>query len=323
MNFGGQTSESDSFAIMDRALELGINFFDTADRYGGGSRGLTEEILGRWLAQGDRRDRIVLATKLYGPMGTGANDRGVSAYHIRRAARDSMRRMQTDHIDLYQMHHVDLGRIAGHQKKDLDEKIEFWDAPHLTPGTPWDEVWQGMGALIAQDKISYVGSSNFAAWNIVQACETARQRGLVGLVSEQSVYNLNRRQVELEVVPACRAYGVGLICWSPLDGGRLAGAVEKAKTGRRSNLQLDDPTRTKLTDYEALCRDVGEEPANVALAWLLHNPVVTAPIIGPRTMEQLEGAIRATEIELGDDVLARLDELFPGPGGEAPMAYAW
>ena len=174
MNFGGQTSEADSFAIMDRALELGINFFDTADRYGGGSRGLTEEIVGRWLAQGGRRDRIVLATKLYGPMGQGANDRGVSAYHIRRAARDSMRRMQTDHIDLYQMHHVDLGRIAGHQKKDLDEKIEFWDAPHLTPGTPWDEVWQGMGALIAQDKVSYVGSSNFAAWNIVQACETAR-----------------------------------------------------------------------------------------------------------------------------------------------------
>ena len=323
MNFGGQTTEKDSFAIMDRALELGINFLDTADRYGGSQRGLTEEIIGRWLAKGDRRDRIVLATKLYGPMGPGANDRGVSAYHIRRAARDSMRRLQTDHIDLYQMHHYDHGLLAPHQKADLAETVEFWDAPRATPGTPWDEVWQGMGALIAQDRISYVGSSNFAAWNIVQACETARSRGMVGLVSEQSVYNLNRRHVELEVIPACRAYGVGLICWSPLDGGRLAGAIEKARTGRRSKLELDEPTTRRLTEYEGLCRDLGEEPALVALAWLLRNPVVTAPIIGPRTMEQLEGAMRATEIHLGDDVLARLDALFPGPGGEAPMAYAW
>jgi aryl-alcohol dehydrogenase-like predicted oxidoreductase len=324
MNFGVATSEADSHAIMDRALELGINFIDTADRYGQpqGS-GLTEEIVGRWLAQGDHRDRVVLATKLFGPMGLGPNKRGLSAYHIRRACRDSLRRLQTDHIDLYQMHHVDLGTIAPHHRDTVGDGVDFYDAPGSTPGTPWDEVWQGMGRLIAADKISYVGSSNFAAWNIVQACEEAKKRGLVGLVSEQSVYNLTKRHVELEVLPACRAYGVGFVCWSPLAGGMLAGALEKAGKGRRARLNLSDAQRAQLQAYEDLCRDLGEEPANVALAWLLSNPAVTAPIIGPRTMEQFEGALRALEIGLGDDVLARLDEIFPGFGGAAPMAYSW
>ncbi len=324
MNFGGQTSEEDSFRIMDRALDLGINFFDTADRYGGqGKYGLTEEIVGRWLTQGGRRDRIVLATKVYGPMGPGPNDRGLSAYHIRRACRDSLQRMQTDHIDLYQMHHVDLGAIAPHQLRDMGPGTEFYNAPHQTPGTPWEEIWQAMGQLITSGQISYVGSSNFAAWNIVQANEMARRLGFLGLVSEQSVYNLTKRAIELEVIPACRAYGVGVICWSPLAGGLLAGAVEGAATGRRKGLQLSESQRKQLGEYEGLCRDLGESPANVALAWLLHNPVVTAPIVGPRTMEQLEGAVRCLEIELDQDVLKRLDALFPGPGGEAPMAYAW
>ena len=324
MNFGVANGEQESHAIMDRALELGINFFDTADRYGRPQGyGLTEEIVGRWLAQGERRDRIVLATKLFGPMGPGPNNRGLSAYHIRRACRDSLRRLQTDHIDLYQMHHVDLGVVAPHHRSMVGEDVEFYDAPGSTPGTPWDEIWQGMGTLINADKISYVGSSNFAAWNIVQACEEAKKRGMVGLVSEQSVYNLTKRHVEMEVLPACRTYGVGFICWSPLAGGMLAGALEKAEKGRRAGLKLSNAQRAQLQDYEDLCRDLGEEPAHVALAWLLHNPAVTAPIIGPRTMAQLEGAIRALEIELTDDVLARLDEIFPGFGGAAPMAYAW
>ena len=324
MNFGNQTSEEDSFRIMDRALELGINFFDTADRYGRpGQYGLTEEIVGRWLAQGGRRDRIVLATKVYGPMGPGPNDRGLSAYHIRRACRDSLKRMQTDHVDLYQMHHVDLGAIAPHQAHDMAPGTEFYNAPHLTTGTPWEEVWQAMGQLITSGQISYVGSSNFAAWNIVQANEAARRMNLLGLVSDQSVYNLTKRTIELELIPACRAYGVGVICWSPLAGGMLAGAIEGAAAGRRKGLQISEGQRKQLGDYEALCRDLGESPASVGLAWLLHNPVVTAPIVGPRTMEQLEGAIRALEIKLDADVLKRLDELFPGPGGAAPMAYAW
>ena len=324
MNFGIQTSEKDSYAIMDRALELGINFFDTADRYGKNiKRGLTEEIIGRWFGQGDRRDRIVLATKLFGIMGPGINDRGLSAYHIRRACEESLRRLATDHIDLYQMHHVDLGFITDNQKGEVAEGVELHDAPHIRPGPPWEEIWQGMGRLISADKISYVGSSNFAGWNIAAACETARGRLLLGPVSEQSRYSLLERTIELEVIPACRAYGVGLIPYSPLAGGSLAGAAAKAKEGRRSQLELDAETTKKIEAYEKLCVELGEPPAVVALAWLLHNPVVTAPIIGPRTMEQLESAVRALEVELSDEVLRRLDELFPGPGGAAPMAYAW
>ncbi len=311
MNFGVTASEEESFAIMDRALELGINFYDTADRYGKPQgHGYTEEIVGRWLAKGERRERIVVATKLFGPMGPGANNRGLSAYPIRRACQDSLRRLQTDHIDLYQMHHIDLGNIAPHHV-DMVAKMWLYDAPHLTPGAPWDEIWQAMGQLIAEDKITYVGSSNFAAWNIAQGCETAKARHMLGLVSEQSVYNLTKRHVELEVLPACRAYGLGFVCWSPLAGGLLAGALEKAESGgRRDGLKLNEAQEKQLRAYESLCRDLGEAPATVALAWLLHNPVVTAPIIGPRTVAQLESALRALEVTLGDDVLKRLED-FP------------
>jgi aryl-alcohol dehydrogenase-like predicted oxidoreductase len=324
MNFGIHANEKESFTIMDRALELGINFFDTADRYGGKDHpGRPEEILGRWLAQGSRRDRIVLATKVYSPMGPGANDRGLSAFHIRRACRASLERLRTEHIDLYQMHHVDKGYVAPVQIHDLGADVEFLNAVHLTPGAPWDEIWQAMAGLIYRDKITYVGSSNFAAWNIVQACETAKSRHLLGLVSEQSVYNLVNRHVELEVVPACRAFRLGFFCWSPLAGGLLAGAIEKENKGRRARLDVDEELRRKLKTYENLCREIGESPACVALAWLLNNPVVTAPIIGPRNLDQLDSAIRALELTLSDDVLKQIDEIFPGPGGEAPMAYAW
>lgn len=303
MNFGRRTSEEDSFAIMDRALELGINYFDTANVYGGQrGEGITEQIIGRWLAQGGgRREQIVLATKVYSSMGEGPNEGGLSAYHIRHACEESLQRLQTDHIDIYQMHHID-------------------------PDTPWEEVWQAMEQLVREGKILYVGSSNFAGWHIARAQSTARARDFMGLVSEQSLYNLNARTIELEVVPSCRAHGVGLICWSPLGGGLLAGALESESEGRRSSESMQetiDAHRSQLETYEALCRELGEEPASVALAWLLHNPDVTAPIIGPRTLEQLESCVRALEIELSDDVLERLDEIWPGPGGEAPQAYAW
>jgi len=302
MNFGPQTSEADSFAIMDQALEQGINFFDTANRYGATlGMGQTEQIIGRWLAQGGRRERIVLATKLYGAMGSGPNDRGLSAYHIRRACEDSLRRLQTDHIDLYQMHHIE--RRA-----------------------PWEEIWQAMEQLVREGKVLYIGSSNFAGWDIATAQGAAAARHFMGLVSEQSLYNLSARTIELEVIPACRHYGLGLIPWSPLAGGLLGGALQKAEAGRRSSDHAQkniEKHRAKLTAYEALCQELGEEPANVALAWLLHNPVVTAPIIGPRTVEQLSGNLRALEIRLSDETLKRLDEIWPGPGGEAPNAYAW
>jgi aryl-alcohol dehydrogenase-like predicted oxidoreductase len=302
MNFGAQTSEADSFAIMDQALEQGINFFDTANRYGASlGVGQTEEIIGRWLAQGGRRERIVLATKVYGAMGEGVNDRGLSAYHIRRACEDSLRRLQTDHIDLYQMHHIQRS-------------------------TPWEEIWQAMEQLVREGKVLYVGSSNFAGWDIATAQGTAAPRHFMGLVSEQSLYNLNARMIELEVIPACRHYGLGLIPWSPLGGGLLGGALRKATEGRRAGerqQQEIERNRSKLQAYEALCQELGEASADVALAWLLHNPVVTAPIIGPRIVEQLTGSLRAVEITLSDETMKRLDAIWPGPGGEAPNAYAW
>jgi aryl-alcohol dehydrogenase-like predicted oxidoreductase len=303
MNFGPRTSEEDSFAIMDKALELGINFFDTANRYGMPKGvGLTEEIVGRWLARGSgRREQIVLATKVFGPMGEGPNDRGLSAYHIRRACEDSLRRLQTDHVDLYQMHHIERS-------------------------TPWEEIWQAMEQLVREGKLLYVGSSNFAGWHIAQAQSVAQARNFMGLVSEQSLYNLNARTIELEVAPACRAYGLGLIPWSPLGGGLLAGALESADEGRRASEGMQktvEEKREQLDAYEGFCRELGEKPADVALAWLLSNPVVTAPIIGPRTMAQLDGSLRALEIELSEEALAKLEEIWPGPGGEAPEAYAW
>jgi len=302
MNFGPQTSEADSFAIMDKALELGINFFDTANRYGGNlGVGATEQIIGRWLAQGGRREQIVLATKVYGPMGEGKNDRGLSAYHVRQACEDSLRRLQTDHIDLYQMHHIDRS-------------------------TPWEEIWQAIEQLVREGKVLYVGSSNFAGWQIAQANSIAANRHFLGLVSEQSLYNLDARTIELEVIPACRAFGLGLIPWSPLGGGLLGGALQKANAGRRSSEQAQkniEKHRAKLEAYERFCRELGEQPADVALAWLLRNPVVTAPIIGPRTLEQLTGSLRALEIPLSDEQAGQLDQIWPGPGGEAPEAYAW
>lgn len=326
MNFGPRTSEAEAHRIMDRALELGINFFDTADRYGDpqGSR-QTEEIIGRWIAKSGKRDQVVLATKVFGPMGPGANDEGLSAYHIRQGCEESLRALQTDRIDLYQMHHVDRGKP--HPKRDLaflDGDIgNLYFPPHLRGGTGWEEIWQAMGQLVGSGKAVYIGTSNFAAWNVVQGNEEARRRGLLGTVSEQSKYNLITRQIELEMVPACRAYGVGILPWSPLASGALAGKARSAEGGRRSGVQRDEKTAAQIQRFEALCDRIGEEPSTVALAWLLHNPVVTAPIIGPRTVEQLETSLRALEVRLDAEVLSALDEIFPGPGDQAPEAYAW
>ena len=324
MNFGPQTSEEDSHRIMDRALELGINFFDTANRYGFDIEpGFTESIIGRWLAKTGNRDRIVLATKFFGPMGGGANEEGLSVYHMRQAVHDSLRRLQTDRIDLYQMHHIDRGlphpkSPATYLGGDLSNLVY---PGHLKPGTPWDEIWQGYEQLIMAGKVLYAGSSNFAAWNIVQANERAAARNMVGLVTEQSKYSLMTRDIEL--VPACREYGVGIIPWSPLGGGALAGSAHDDGGGRRSGAKFDEATQRKRTEFTALCDQLGEEPPVVALAWLLHNPVVTAPIIGPRTIDQLESAVRAVDLVLDEATLQKLEDIFPGPGNQAPEAYAW
>jgi aryl-alcohol dehydrogenase-like predicted oxidoreductase len=303
MNFGPETSEEDAHAIMDRALDRGVNLFDTANVYGWrAGEGVTEQIIGRWFATGgERRERVVIATKVYGSMGSWPNFNKLSALNIRRACEGSLRRLQTDHIDLYQMHHVDRD-------------------------TPWDEIWQAMDVLVQQGKVLYVGSSNFAGWHIARANEVARARHSLGLVSEQSLYNLASRTVELEVLPACQADGVGVLPWSPLAGGLLGGILRKAREGRSASEQVQrrlEQHRARVEEYEAFCDELGEPPSEVALAWLLRQPAVTAPIVGPRTMEQFEQSLRALDIDLDDKALDRLDQIWPGPGGPAPEAYAW
>jgi aryl-alcohol dehydrogenase-like predicted oxidoreductase len=315
MNFGPLTPPADAHAIMDRAHELGINFFDTANRYGGAASppgqianndqshaGWTEEIIGDWFTSGGgRRERTVLATKLYGAMGDWPNESMLSALNIRRACDASLRRLRTDYIDLYQMHHIDRG-------------------------TRWDEIWQAMEVLVAQGKILYVGSSNFAGWHIARANDAAAARNFFGLVSEQSIYNLMTRQIELEVLPAAISYGVGVIPWSPLHSGLLGGVLKQEREGRRrlagSVQETVERNREQIEAFENLCDEIGEEPGSVALAWLLHQDGVTGPIIGPRTVGHLEDAQRAVTLRLDADVLKRLDTIFPGHR-PAPEDYAW
>ncbi len=310
MNFGPETSEQDSYAIMDRAHESGVNFFDTANVYGWEKgEGITEKIIGGWFEQGGgRRERTVLATKLYGSMGDWPNENKLSALNIRRAAEASLRRLNTDYLDLYQMHHVDRN-------------------------TPWDEIWEAFSVLHQQGKVLYFGSSNFAGWHLAQAQEAARARHFLGLVSEQSIYNLMTRWVELEVLPAARHYGIGVIPWSPLHGGLLGGVLRKQREGAASRSNSGRAAdslaehQEAIEAYEKLAADLGAHPADVGVAWLLHQEGVTAPIVGPRTMEQFEGSLRAVDLKLDADTLARLDELFPAPGPNgskpAPEAYAW
>jgi aryl-alcohol dehydrogenase-like predicted oxidoreductase len=302
MNFGAITPEKESFEIMNRALELGINFFDTANVYGGKKgEGITEKIIGKWLeGNKERRDKIVLATKVYGEMGNRINEKYLSAYHIKKACEDSLKRLKTDHIDLYQMHHV---------HRD----------------TPWDEIWQAMEQLICEGKIIYVGSSNFAGWDIATASEEARRRKLLGLISEQSKYNLFNRFIEREMIPACNYYGVGIIPWSPLEGGLLGGVLKKLGDGRRGKNEIVNKlknNRAQIEKWEKFCDEFGEDPANVAMAWLLNRPGITSPIIGPRTLHQLVKSVKSLEINFDIESLSKLDTIFP-PAGESPQYYSW
>nr|WSX78973.1 aldo/keto reductase [Streptomyces sp. NBC_00899] len=311
MNFGPVTDEGDSHAIMDAALGAGVNFFDTANVYGWGEdKGRTEEIVGSWFAKGGgRRDKTVLATKVYGNMAADGdswpNHDKLSALNIRRAVEGSLKRLGTDYIDLYQFHHVDRS-------------------------TPWDEIWQAIDVLVTQGKILYAGSSNFAGWHIAQANEAAQRRGSLGLTSEQCLYNLAERRAEMEVIPAAEAYGLGVIPWSPLNGGLLGGVLRKQREGgagrsaggRASEALADEALRGKIQAYEDLCDKHGLEPGDVGLAWLLTRPAVTGPIVGPRTAGQLDSALRAVELELSAEVLAALEEIFPGTG-PSPEAFAW
>ena len=321
MNYGPLATEKEGHAQMDKALELGINFFDTADVYGWKKgEGVTEQIVGNWFAQGGgRREKTILATKVHGDMDVDPADitmkRGLSAVKIRRACENSLKRLKTDYIDLYQMHHI-------------------YRPAH------WDEIWQAFETLVQQGKVIYVGSSNFAGWHITLAQLTARKRNFLGLVSEQSKYSLITRNIEQEVLPACQHFGIGVIPWSPLEGGILGGALEKQAQGRRAGEGAQKQIakyRPQLEKWEGFCKELGEKPADVALAWTLHHPAITAPIIGPRTMEQLTGSLRALEIKLDENAMKTIDRIFPGTNGpkeegqgtsdwkkyESPEAYAW
>ncbi|MCW2811998.1 MAG: aldo/keto reductase [Friedmanniella sp.] len=307
MNFGPLTDEPTSHGIMDAAHDAGFIFFDTATVYGRDvSIGRTEEIIGNWFGSGGgRREKTVIATKLYGDLAgegyanTWPNSGKLSALNIRRALDKSLQRLQTDYIDLYQFHHIDRA-------------------------TPWEEIWQAMDVAVQQGKVLYVGSSNFAGWHIAQAQEAAARRNFVGLVSEQSIYNLLKREVELEVIPAAEHYGLGLIPWSPLQGGLLGGVIKKIEEGSRRNDRSEEleKNRDAIQGFENLADDLGVTAAELGLAWLLHQPVVTAPIIGPRTPDQLDSALKTVDLKLDTATLGKLDELFPGHK-PAPEDYAW
>ncbi|WP_028922950.1 aldo/keto reductase [Pseudonocardia acaciae] len=312
MNFGPVTPEDEARALLSAAHDAGVNLIDTADVYGADAnrvvgdvserKGLTERIIGGWLAEDPgRRDDVVLVTKAYGRTGPGPNDMYLSAKHLHSACEASLRRLRTDHIDVFMLHHVD--RAA-----------------------PWDEIWEVLDDLRRQGKIRYAATSNFAGWQLVQGQEAAIRRGLLGIVAEESIYNLMERTVELELLPACAAYGIGVLPYSPLNSGLLAGILAKAQSAQRSASAraVDGLARHRdgLGEYEKLCRELGADPAVVAQAWLLTRPSVTAPIVGARTMRHLTDGIAAAELALTAPELARLDEIFPGPG-PAPEAYAW
>ncbi|WHT16655.1 aldo/keto reductase [Crossiella sp. CA-258035] len=308
LNLGVRTTTEEAFALLDLALERGINFLDTANQYGWQKhKGYTEELLGEWFALGgNRREKVVLGTKVGNPMTDLPNDSGLSARNIIASCEQSLRRLGTDWIDVYYMHHIDRS-------------------------APWEEVWQAMETLVWQGKVRYVGSSNFAGWHLVEAQASARERNFLGLVAESCVYNLVTRTVELELIPAAQKYGLAVLPWSPLHGGLLSGATRKLAEGTavKTAQGRAQVAMAKHADvvaaYEKLCESHDLDPAEVGLAWVLNRPGVTAPVIGPRTQAQLTGALNALELTLPQALLDELDLIFPpvGNGGPGPEAWAW
>jgi len=297
MNFGQPTPEDESIRIIDAALDGGINFIDTADVYNAGE---SERIVGRALHRNGRRDEVVLATKVNGEMGPGPNDRGISRYHVIKACEDSLRRLQTDHIDLYQLHRPAL---------DI----------------PQDETLRALDDLVRAGKVRYIGCSTFPAWLVMEALSISDRYSLARFVSEQPPYNLLDRRIENELVPLAQRYGMALLPWSPLAGGILAGRynnLDAVPAGSRLERNgRESPFGERVTrrsvevarEVSALARDQGLTASQLALLWCKDQPGITSPIIGPRTMDQLRDALGVLERDLGDDDRARLDELNP-PG---------
>jgi len=314
MFFGTRCDKEESFAIMDKALEMGINFFDTANVYGRAEHcGFTEEIIGKWFAQGNtRRDQVVLATKVYGPMMPDPSpneERGISAYKVRKHVADSLRRLQTDHIDLYQIHHIDR---------------------HIS----LEEFWTTFDRLINKGDVLYMGTSNFPGWGIAKYQMYAQQQGMMGFVTEQCQYNLLSRYPELEVIPAAQDFGIGLIPYMPLGGGLLTGKQKAQQGTRTENVSREygidlGEEQDQFAAFSALCKEIGEPEFIVAIAWVLSNPAVTSAIVGIRTVEHLEGLDRAASLQLAPEHLDRLNEIFnyrsgrPLKDGPAPEAFAW
>jgi aryl-alcohol dehydrogenase-like predicted oxidoreductase len=314
MHFGPKASEEESHAILDRALEMGINFIDTANVYGGDAGpGRSEEIIGSWLAaRPGVRDEIVLATKVYNPMGDlgiARDELGFSAYKVRKHLADSLRRLQTDHVDLYQVHHI-------------DEQVSA------------EELWGTYERVVADGDVLYAGSSNYSGWGLARAQMQAWQRGFVGFVSEQTQYNLLSRVPEMEVLPAAQEFGIGVIVYMPLGGGLLTGKTESFSGSRTRQVEEEygislGPDNNQFRDFSSLCREIGEPEHVVATAWVLQHPAVDSAIVGVRTVDQLDGLDRAAELVLDASAMERLEDLFDiNRGrtigkGRSPQAHSW
>jgi 1-deoxyxylulose-5-phosphate synthase len=293
MNFGGPTPEDESITMIDAALDGGINFIDTADVY---NTGESERIVGRALQRNGKRASVVLATKVNGEMGPGPNDRGISRYHIMTACEDSLRRLQTDHIDLYQLHRP-------------------------SSAIPQDETLRAMDDLVRSGKVRYIGCSTFPAWQVMEGLAISERYGLARFISEQPPYNLVDRRIENELVPLAQRYGLALLPWSPLAGGILAGRYDSEESPEGSRLARsgrDSAFGQRITrrglgvarGLAAIARERGLTSSQLALLWCKDQPGITAPIIGPRTLEQLRDALAVLDLQLGDEA-ARLDALNP------------
>ncbi|MFZ1991358.1 MAG: aldo/keto reductase [Alphaproteobacteria bacterium] len=289
MSFGSgmdwMISEDDSKAIVKRALDAGINFYDTADVY---SRGQSEEILGRALKGfGVARDKVVIATKLFGAMGDDINQKGLSRKHVMHAVDDSLRRLGTDYIDLYQIHRFDRE-------------------------TPIEETLEALTDVVKAGKVRYIGASSMWAWQLAKMLFTADMKGYARFVTMQNHYNLLYREEEREMVPLCRDQGVGLIPWSPLAGGRVAGSRQAGTVRSKSPMARNAysrPSDERVIDaVNSVAAQRGVNAAEIALAWLLAQPAVTAPIVGITKLAQLEDPIKAVETKLTADELKALGE---------------
>ena len=304
-NYGNPTPEDEAIRIVDAALDGGINLIDTANNYGSGYGGESERTIGKALKANGRRDRVILATKVYYPVGPGPNDRGNSRLHILRACEDSLRRLQTDCIDLYQTH-----------RPALD--------------VPLDETLRAFDDLVRAGKVRYIGSSTAPAWHIMEAIMVSELKGYVRFICEQSPYNLLDRRIENELVPLCRRHGLGLITWSPMAMGMLAGRYARAdappddsRAVVRGGIYAERVTPRGVevgNRFAALARAHGYDPAQLAVLWAKEQPGITAPIIGPRTLDQLRNLLPVLDMTLPDEVRAACDELAP-PGSVAASFF--